>query len=84
VESRRVGDDTHKCSPETVDMPPAYEVAGPGLVRVCCAVTRLVQALNVTVPLAGQDLWPPVDSCHSDASRIKESRWDWGSGCGAP
>ena len=77
--SQRIG--IGSCSP-FADHLPAPEAAEPGLVRVCCAVTRLVQGLSCGIPLAGQDLMPPLNSCHSDASRNKESSWD--SGCGAP
>jgi hypothetical protein len=81
VEARPISQNTDSCSPIALDAPMLCRDSRSGLVRVCCAVTRLVQGLNAGIPLAGQDLWAPLDSCHCGASRSKES--SWGSGCGA-
>ena len=69
------------CSPPAADAPLPDGSSHAGLVRLCCAVTRLVQGLNVGIPKTGTGLWPPLESCHCGASRNKESLWD--SGCGA-
>ena len=79
MEARRISQDTD--SSIAVDALLPGRVGRIGLIRVCCAVTRLVQALNADVPRTGTGLWPPLESCHCGASRNKESLW--GSGCGA-
>lgn len=82
METRPIHQEPDNRSHTALDASMLGRPSEPGLVRVCCAVTRLVQGLHVGIPLAGQDLWPPFDSCQCDASRKKESSWD--SGCGAP
>jgi hypothetical protein len=82
VEARPISQDPDSYSYGPLDAPMLGMPSESGLVRVCCAVTRLVRGLDVAIPLAGQDLSPLFDSCQCDASRKKESSWD--SGCGAP
>ena len=79
--ARLISQGAESSPPCAVDapLPEASSPAGP--VRLCCAVTRLVQGLNVGIPQTGTRLWPPLESCHCGASRNKESLWD--SGCGA-
>ena len=82
MEARGTSQDLGNCLPIGVDAQPRNAIAATGLVRICCAVTRLVRELNEGIPLTGKDLWPPLDSCHCCPSRIKESRWDsgwWGA-----
>jgi hypothetical protein len=71
VEALEINQDADNCSPPLVDHPMLRPATPAGLVRVCCAMTRLVQGLTVGIPLTGQDLWPLLESCHSDASRNK-------------
>ena len=71
MEARPVGHEADRYSHIALDASMLGRPSEPGLVRVCCAVTRLVQGLNAGIPLAGQDLSPPFDSCQCDASRKK-------------
>jgi hypothetical protein len=82
VEARGISQDIDGCLPIGRDAPPREAVAATGLVRLCCAVTRLVRELNEGIPLTGKDLSPPLDSCHCCPSWKKESCWDsgwWGA-----
>ena len=79
--ARRISEGPDWWPPIAVDasLPEGLWDAGP--VRLCCAITRLVQGLNAGIPSTGTDLWPPAVTCHCGASRNKESLW--GSGCEA-
>ena len=75
MEARRISQDTDNCSRVVVDVPLRDGVSPVGLVRVCCAVARLVQGLSDGIPRTGPGLSPSLHSCHCCASRSKESLW---------
>jgi hypothetical protein len=81
VEQRMTSPDQGNCSAGQADMPVAEGAAQGGLVRICCAITRLVQGLDAGIPRTGTELWPPLRACNCGASRSKESLWrsGWGA-----
>ena len=75
MEAQRISQDADKCSWVVIDVPRPDGVSHVGLVRVCCAITRLAQGLSEGGPRIGPGLAPLHDFCQCGASRSEESGW---------
>lgn len=71
-----VSEATHDAAPAT-----CWREPGGSVVRLCCAMRRLVHALAPPVPYGDQQLPPCSQTCNLEPSRTEGSPWR--SGCGA-
>ena len=60
---------------------PAIDAGATGLVRVCCVISRLMQAPDFGVPGGGQSLQFGPTACKSVA--VRQEEFPWRSGCQA-